>query len=109
VKNEADSQTDYRIAVTVLEDIVRGALAGETCVSLHPGVRLSRDKTLAVSVSEGRCRVSLGVDGRLGDNLPGTGARVKARVAEHLECITGLTVDAVDVTFVSVTPADEPS
>ncbi len=99
--------TDYRIAHTVLETIVREVVAADPRVQLHQGSRIGRGKILDVVVEGGLCRVGLGLDAYLGDHLPTVAADVPSRVVETMEAITGLTVGAVDVTIVSVLPASE--
>ena len=101
--------SDYRIALSVLETIVRSAVAGDPAVRLHQGSRLGRSKALEVTVEGGVCRVSLALDARMGDHVPSVAAAVQQRVVEQLVAITGLSVEAVDVTIVSVLPVSEPS
>lgn len=101
-------EADYRIALSVLETIVRSVVAADPAVRLHQGSRLGRGRALEIIVAEGRCRVSLGLDAHLGDHLPTVAAEVRQRVVEHLESFTGLSVEAVDVSVVSVMPAAEP-
>lgn len=97
--------TDYRIAHSVLESIVRGVVAADAALQLHQGSPLGRDKAIDVEVTESSCRVTLALDARLGDHLPTAAAALQKRVADTLQDTTGLTVEAVDVTVVSVVPA----
>ncbi|GAB4248717.1 MAG: hypothetical protein Kow00122_06170 [Thermoleophilia bacterium] len=97
--------TDYRIAPGVLEAIVRGALAGETRVRLHGGA-MKRSHGVDVRVDGSTCRVALQLEALFGADLVETGCSLQRRVAERLGRITGLEVEAVDITFAGVYPAE---
>jgi uncharacterized alkaline shock family protein YloU len=103
-----DGATDYRIAASVLEDIVKGALQGDDRLRVHPGGGLIRGRGVEVNVEGESCRVSLPVEARFGEPLLPLGEHAQVRVSDVLGKITGLRVQAVDVSFVGVFPGSEP-
>lgn len=94
--------TDYRIATSVLEAIVKGALAGDERIRVHQAGGLMRGKSVEVTVEGERCRVRLPLEARFGEPLPALGSEAQSRVAESLGQMTGLAVEAVDIQFVGV-------
>jgi uncharacterized alkaline shock family protein YloU len=97
--------TEYRIATSVLESIVRGALTADRRVRIHAPLPLTRARPVEVNVEGEGCTVSVQLDARLGENLPAVAAEVRSIVASALDRMTGLAVSAVDVSFASVFPA----
>ena len=96
--------TEYRIATSVLEDIVRGSLAGDDRVRVHAPLPLTRTHPVEITVTGGRCDVVLHLDARLGEPLPAVASDARAAVSDALGRMTGLVVDSVDVIFASVFP-----
>ncbi|MCL5736778.1 MAG: Asp23/Gls24 family envelope stress response protein [Actinobacteria bacterium] len=97
--------TEYRIATSVLEDIVRGAVVADERVRVHSALPLIRTHPVEVLVEAGACDVAVHLDARLGEALPKVASDVRAAVAEALNRMTGLTVRSVDVVFAAVFPA----
>lgn len=97
--------TEYRIATSVLEDIVRGSLAADDRVRVHAPLPLTRTHPVEIIVAGDRCEVVVHLDARLGEVLPALASDVRSAVAAALSRMTGLVVDSVDVTFASVFPA----
>jgi uncharacterized alkaline shock family protein YloU len=95
----------YRMASSVLEAIVRGAVAGNERMRVHQGGGIMRPRGLEVTVEGESCRVHLPLESRFGEVLPVLGSQAQQRVAEALSHMTGLRVTAVDVQFVGVFPA----
>ncbi len=89
--------SEYLIATSVLEDIVRGSVAGENRYRLHGGLSLVRSGPVEVSVENDSCRVVVHVDARVGENLPEVASEVRGKIAESLGPMTGLAVSSVDV------------
>ncbi len=89
--------TEYLIATSVLEAIVRGALADDTRLRLHSSLPLARTHPADVTVDEDSCKVAVHVDVRMGEFLPALATEVRGRVADALGPMTGLTVSSVDV------------
>lgn len=89
--------SEYLIATSVLEAIVRGSLAGEDRYRLHGGMSLVRSGPTEVSVDEESCRVTVHLDARVGESLPQVASEVRSKVAESLGSMTGLAVSNVDV------------
>jgi uncharacterized alkaline shock family protein YloU len=95
---------DYQISENVLEAIVRGALEGERRARIHGGGTLGRGRGVDVDVAEQTCRVTVLLDGQVGEDLIEVGILAQDRIARSLTRMTGLTVGAVDVTFAGVYP-----
>ncbi len=96
--------TQYLIATSVLETIVRGSLENDSRLRLHSPLPLMRTHPVEISVSEDRCHVSVLLDARMGENLPALAAGVRRTVADALGSMTGLKVPTVDVAFSGVFP-----
>ena len=94
--------TEYLIATSVLEGIVRGSLAGEERVRLHNGLPLVRTRPAEVLVEDDSCRVVVHLDARMGEFLPDLAAVVRRKIADALGPMTGLAVTSVDVVFSGV-------
>ena len=91
--------TEYLIATSVLEGIVRGSLAGEERVRLHSTLPLVRLHPAEVAVEEESCRVVVHLDARMGEYLPDVASVVRKKIAAALGPMTGLAVNSVDVVF----------
>jgi uncharacterized alkaline shock family protein YloU len=96
--------TQYLIATSVLETIVRGSLANDGRLRVHAGLPLVRTHSVEIAVEADQCRIAVHLDARMGENLPTLAAGVRRTVAEALGSMTGLKVSAVDVTFSGVFP-----
>jgi uncharacterized alkaline shock family protein YloU len=94
--------TEYLIATSVLEGIVRGSLAGEDRFRLHSGLRLVGSHAAEVQVEDDSCRVVVHLDARMGEFLPELASEVRTMVAGALGPMTGLAVTSVDVVFSGV-------
>jgi ubiquinone biosynthesis protein UbiJ len=97
--------TEYRIATSVLDSIVRGALIADARIRVHAPLPLTRTHAVEIGVQADQCSVTIQLDARLGENLPAVAADVRAAVADALTRMTGLVVNAVDVVFAAVFPA----
>jgi uncharacterized alkaline shock family protein YloU len=97
--------TEYLIATSVLEAIVRGSLQDDQRLRLHTSLPLVRAHPVEVEMDGQECHVTLHLDARLGENLPGLADAVGRKVAEALSRMTGLAVAGVDVVFSGVFPA----
>lgn len=89
--------SEYLIATSVLEDIVRGSLLGEKRYGLHGGLPLVRTRATEVAVDNDSCKVVVHLDALIGEELPEIASEVRAKVAEALGPMTGLAVTSVDV------------
>jgi uncharacterized alkaline shock family protein YloU len=98
--------TEYLIATSVLEGIVRGSIAGDDRVRVHPSLPLVGGRPVEVTVDEAECRVVVQLDARMGEFLPGLAADATKKIATALGHMTGLTVSGVDVVISGVFPAD---
>lgn len=96
--------TQYLIATSVLEAIVRGSLDNDERLRIHSPLPLMRTHPVEVAVEGDRCRVSVQLDARMGEQLPMLASSVRQTVAAALTSMTGLGVTAVDVTFSGVFP-----
>jgi len=97
--------TQYLIATSVLEAIVRGSLENDGRLRIHTPLPLMRTRPVEVAVDGGQCRVSVQLDARMGEQLPSLAASVRRTIADALGSMTGLQVTAVDVSFSGVFPA----
>ena len=97
--------TEYLIATSVLEAIVRGALEDDERLRLHAPLPLVRTHPVVVEMDGQHCHVTVHLDARLGEHLPGLADFVRHKVAEALTHMTGLAVAGVDVVFSGVFPA----
>ena len=96
--------TQYLIATSVLETIVRGSLENDERLRLHAPLPLMRTHPVEITVESEQCLVSVHIDARMGEHLPSLASRVRTTVAEALESMTGLRVTAVDVSVGGVFP-----
>lgn len=96
--------TEYLIATSVLEAIVRGSLEHDERVRLHSAIPLVRSHAVEVTVEEDRCSVTVHVDARMGEVLPALAAEVRQKIAGALSPMTGLAISGVDVVFAGVFP-----
>lgn len=97
--------TEYLIATSVLETIVRGSLENDERLHLHSGIRLARSRTVEVVVDDDQCHVTVHLDARMGEALPALAAEARQKIVGALSPMTGLAVSGVDVVFAGVFPA----
>lgn len=97
--------TEYLIATSVLEAIVRGSLENDGRLRIHSLLPLVRTHPVEVKVDGQECHVTVHLDARLGEYLPALATGARQRIAEALGQMTGLAVKGVDVVFSSVFPA----
>lgn len=97
--------TEYLIATSVLEAIVRGSLENDGRLRLHAPLPLVRAHPVEVTVDGQECHVTVQLDARLGEFLPTLAAEARRRIAGALAHMTGLAVNGVDVVFGGVFPA----
>lgn len=97
--------TEYLIATSVLETIVRGSLAGDDRVRLHSAMHLVRSHPVEVTVDSDACHVTVHLDAEMGEMLPDLAAEVRRKIAGALSPMTGLSVSGVDVVFTGVFPS----
>jgi uncharacterized alkaline shock family protein YloU len=96
--------TQYLIATSVLESIVRGSLENDERVRIHTPLPLARTRPIEVAVEGENCFVAIHIDARMGENLPSLASSVRGTVAGALGSMTGLRVAAVDVSISGVFP-----
>ena len=96
--------TQYLIATSVLEAIVRGSLDNDERLRIHSPLPLMRTHSVEIAVEGDECRVSVQLDARMGEHLPTLASSVRQNVATALTAMTGLNVATVDVTFSGVFP-----
>ncbi len=97
--------TEYLIATSVLEAIVRGSLSGDARVRLHTSLPLVRSHPAEVTVEGDYCKVLVHVDVRMGEPFSAVAIDVRGKVADALGPMTGLSVSDVDVVVSGVFPA----
>lgn len=97
--------TEYLIATSVLEAIVRGSLEDDKRFRLHTTVPLVRAHPVVVEMDDQQCEVTVQLDARLGEDLPALADSVREKIADALNHMTGLAVAGVDVVFSGVFPA----
>jgi uncharacterized alkaline shock family protein YloU len=97
--------TQYMIATSVLETIVRGSLENDERLRVHAPLPLVRTHPVEVAVDGARCHIAVQLDARMGEHLPSLAAGVRLTIADALGLMTGLKVTAVDVSFSGVFPA----
>jgi uncharacterized alkaline shock family protein YloU len=97
--------TEYLIATSVLEAIVRGSLVKDDRVRLHASLPLLGSHAAQVTVEDDECHVVVQVDARFGEALPPLAVDMRRKVASALGHMTGLKVSGVDVVFSGVFPA----
>ena len=96
--------TEYLIATSVLEAIVRGAVENDERLRVHSPLPLARTHAVEVAVADDDCRVTVHVDARMGQHLPSLAVESRGKIASALSHMTGLTVTGVDVVFSGVFP-----
>ncbi len=96
--------TEYLIATSVLEAIVRGSLENDDRLRFHSALPLVRSHPVEVTVDADACHVTVQLDARMGENLPSLAAEVRYKIAASLGPMTGLAVSGVDVVFGGVFP-----
>lgn len=97
--------TEYLIATSVLEAIVRGSLSGDARVRLHTALPLVRSHPAEVTVEDDSCKVVVHVDMRMGELVSAVATDVRGKIADALGPMTGLAVSGVDVVVSGVFPA----
>jgi hypothetical protein len=97
--------TEYLIATSVLEAIVRGSLENDERLRVHAPLPLVRTHPVEVTVDGPECHVAVQLDARLGEYLPALATGARQTIAEALGQMTGLAVNGVDVVFSGVFPA----
>jgi uncharacterized alkaline shock family protein YloU len=97
--------TEYLIATSVLETIVRGALTDDARLRVHNSLPLVGSHAAHVTVEGEECHVVIHVDAQMGQALPALAIDVRRKIAADLSHMTGLTVSGVDVIFTGVFPA----
>lgn len=96
--------TQYLIATSVLESIVRGSVESDPRLRVHSPLPLARTHPVEIAVNGEHCYVSVQLDARMGENLPSLAGDARRSVAKALASMTGLKVAAVDVSFNGVFP-----
>lgn len=99
------TMTEYLIATSVLEAIVRGSLESDERLRIHAPLPLVRTHPVEVTVDGQECHVIVHLDARLGEQLLALAAGARQKIAEALGQMTGLTVSGVDIIFSGVFPA----
>jgi uncharacterized alkaline shock family protein YloU len=97
--------TEYLIATSVLEAIVRGSLENDDRLRFHSSLPLVRSHPVEVAVDDQECHVTVHLDARLGEHLPTLAVEARTKIASALGPMTGLTVSGVDVVFGGVFPS----
>jgi len=97
--------TEFQIATSVLEAIVRGSLAGDGRVRIHSALPLARTHAVELTMEGDQCLVTVHLDALLGENLPSLAEEARLKIAQALTQMTGLTVRAVHVVFAGAFPA----
>jgi hypothetical protein len=96
--------TQYLIATSVLESIVRGSLENDERLRVHTPLPFMRSRPVDIAVEGEKCFVSVQLDARMGEHLPSLASGARHTVADSLGTMTGLKVVAVDVSFNGVFP-----
>ncbi len=96
--------TQYLIATSVLEAIVRGCLEDDPRLRVHTPLPLVRTRPVEIAVNGEQCRVSVHLEARLGEHLPSLAASARRTITHALGSMTGLNVAAVDISFSGVFP-----
>ena len=99
--------TEYLIATSVLEAIVRGSLVGDQRVRLHSSLPLMRSHPAEVTVEDDACDVVVHLDIRMGEFIPDVATEVRSKIADAVGPMTGLSVSSVDVVFTGVFSAEK--
>ena len=97
--------TEYLIATSVLEAIVRGSLGSDERLRFHSLPPLVRSHPVEVVVEGDACHVTVQLDARMGEHLPTLTAEARQKIAAALGPMTGLAVSGVDVVFGGVFPS----
>jgi uncharacterized alkaline shock family protein YloU len=100
----SEDTSGFRIALPVLEAIVKGALDEESRVRAHQSAGLGRSKSIDIASDGRKCRVEVHLDARFGEDLRGLGSALQERIARTLSRMTGLTVEGVTIVFAGVFP-----
>jgi hypothetical protein len=79
--------TEYLIATSVLEGIVRGSLASEHRVRLHSSLPLVRTHPAEVIVDDEACKVIVHLDVRMGEFLPDLASIVRTKIATSVDVV----------------------
>jgi uncharacterized alkaline shock family protein YloU len=98
--------TQYLIATSVLETIVRGSLENDGRLRVHTPLLLARTRPIDIAVDGNECRVAVHLDARMGEHLPSLASGARRTIADALGSMTGLKVAAVDVSFNGVFPVN---
>jgi hypothetical protein len=96
--------TQYLIATSVLESIIRGSVENDERLRVHTPLPFVRTRPVDIAVEGDKCFVSVQLDARMGEHLPSLASGVRRTIAEALGSMTGLKVAAVDVSFNGVFP-----
>ncbi len=96
--------TQYLIATSVLENIVRGSLENDERLRVHTPLPLVRTRPVEITVAGEDCTVSVLLDARMGENLPSLAGAVRRAICGALGSMTGLKVAAVNISFTGVFP-----
>ena len=98
--------TEYLIATSVLESIVRGAVENDERLRVYSPLPLTRTRPVEVVVDDQECNVAVHLDARIGEHLPSLAVDARQKIAVALTHMTGLSITAVDIVFSGVFPAD---
>ena len=96
--------TEYQIATSVLEAIVRGSVENDERLRVHSALPLTRGHAVEIAVDGGECRVTVQLDARMGEHLPTLTLEARRKIVSALSQMTGLTVAGVDVVISGVFP-----
>jgi uncharacterized alkaline shock family protein YloU len=97
--------TEFQIATSVLEAIVRGSVDNDERLRVHSGLSLTRTHAVEVAVDDQGCSVTVQLDARLGESLPTLADEARRKISAALAHMTGLRVFGVDIVFSGVFPA----
>jgi uncharacterized alkaline shock family protein YloU len=97
--------TEFQIATSVLEAIVRGSVESDERLRIHSASSLARTHAVEVAVDEQGCSVTVQLDARLGESLPSLASEARQKISAALAHMTGLRVFGVDIVFSGVFPA----
>jgi hypothetical protein len=101
--------SEYCIATSVLEAIVRGSLHGDDRLRVPAALPIMRAHPIEVTVDGQDCRVNVQVEARFGEYMPALATAAREKVAAAVSQMTGLNVNAVDIVFTGVFPAHAKS
>lgn len=97
--------TEYAIATSVLEAIVRGSLRDDDRLRVPAALPIMRARPVEVAVDGEQCRVMVRLEARFGEYLPALATAAREKVADALTQMTGLAVQSIDVVFTGVLPS----